>query len=93
MQDLLEAGTDEAGNFHRQDLLKILKRPQFGTEKFVANYLDFIGKRKTAMRELQKAFQNIGNREICFKHSVRAQNYGNRLTLQLVAMGAMLNEQ
>ena len=93
VQDLLEAGTDEAGIFHRQDLLKIFKRPQFGVEKFAAHYLAFIGKRNAATRELQRAFQDIENREIYFKHTVRAQNYDNRLTLQMAAMGAMLNEQ
>lgn len=93
VQDLLEAGTDEAGTFHRQELLKILKRPQFGLEKFVIHYLAFIGKRNAATHELQQAFQNVENREICFKHSIRAQNYNNRLTLQLTAMGAMFNEQ
>lgn len=93
VQDLLEAGTDEAGNFHRQELMKIFKRPQFGTEKFVMHYLEFLGKRNAAARELQLAFQNVENREICFKHTVRAQNYGDKLTLQMTAMGAMLNEQ
>ena len=93
VQDLLEAGTDAAGNFHRQDLLKIFKRPQFGVGNFVAHYLEFIGKRNASTRELQRAFQSIENREICFKHTVRAQNYDNRLTLQMTAMGAMLNEQ
>lgn len=93
VQDLLEVGTDSAGNFHRQELLKIFKRPQFGTEKFVAHYLAFIGKRNAAANELQLAFQHVENREICFKHSVRAQNYCDRLNLQLTAMGAMLNEQ
>lgn len=93
VQDLLEVGTDDAGIFHRQELLKILKRPQFGLEKFVTHYLAFIGKRNSTARELQKAFQYITNREICFKHSIRAQNYDNRLTLQLTSMGAMLNEQ
>lgn len=93
VQDLLEAGTDESGTFHRQELLKILKRPQFGLEKFVTHYLSFIVKRNEAARELQTAFQDIENRDICFKHSVRAQNYGNKLNLQMTAMGAMLNEQ
>ena len=93
VQDLLEAGTDRQGNFHRQELLKIMKRPQFGLEKFVGHYLNFIGKRNAAEFELQNAFQNIDGQEICFKHSVRTQNYGNRMNLQLTAMGAMLNEQ
>lgn len=93
VQDLLEVGTDRQGNFHRQELLKIMKRPQFALEKFVGHYLNFIVKRNAAEFELQNAFQNIDGKEICFKHSVRTQNYGNRLNLQLTAMGAMLNEQ
>lgn len=93
VRDLLEAGTDEAGVFHRQDLLKVFKRPQFGIGKFVANYLEFIGKRNAASQVLQRALQNVDNREICFKHTLRAQNYDNRLSLQMTAMGAMLNEQ
>lgn len=93
VQDLLEVGTDDDGNFHRQELLKIFKRPQFGVEKFVAEYLPFVGQRNRAMRQLQTAFQNIDDHEICFKHSIREQSYINGLTLQLAMMGAMLNEQ
>ncbi len=93
VQDLLEVATDDEGNFHRQELLKIFKRPQFGVEKFAAEYLLFLGKRNRAMRQLQTAFQNIDDHEIYFKHSIREQNYINGLTLQLVTMGAMFNEQ
>ena len=93
IKDVLEAGTDSQGVFHRADLLKILKRPQFGVEKFVENYLEFIKKSRAAEYELQNAFQNVNPQEICFKNLVRAQSYSNRLNLQLVSMGAMLNEQ
>lgn len=93
MQDLLEVGTDDEGNFHRKELLKIFKRPQFGVEKFVEEYLPFIRQRNKSVPQLQTAFQNIDDHEIFFKHSIRQQSYINGLNLQLAAMGAMINEQ
>lgn len=92
VRDLLEAGTDKAGLFHRQELLQILQYPQFGLKKFVTEYLAFIAKRNEADRELMKAFQSVEDREICFKHFVRAQNYGNRLNLQLTTMGVVIGD-
>ena len=93
LQDLLEVGTDSEGNFHRQELLKILKRKQFDAEKFLEHYLEYVGARHRAERELQNAFQNLQNQKNDFKGAVRAQNYISRMNLQLVSMEAMLNEQ
>lgn len=93
VQDLLEVGTDAAGIFHRQELLDILKRPQFGLEKFVTQYFAFVVKRNETLHELRKVFRSVDNRDIFFKNSVRAQNYNDRLNLQLTAMEALLEEQ
>ena len=91
VQDLLEIGTDSNGNFRREELLKILRRSQFGVEKFVDRYLAYVSERRAAEKKLQVAWQEVP--ALHFKHSVRAQNYANRMNLQLIAMEAMVNEQ
>ena len=93
IQDLIEAGTDSEGVFHRQELLKIFKRQKFETADFVEHYLAYVSTRRKAEYELQSALQSMTKKGRNFETAIRALNYMGRMNLQIVAMGAILNEQ
>jgi len=91
VQDAIEVTTDANGNFHREELLRIFKRAQFGVEKFAENYLSFVKKRKAAEKDLQAALQCMEKTFLHMKSAIRMQNYSGVLNLQISTMEAMLN--
>ena len=90
IQDAIEAATDSEGNFHRAELLKIFKRPQFGVEKFAESYIAYVKKRKAAEKDLQRALQVMGKQYLHMKSAVRMENYGDAINLQLTMINAMI---
>lgn len=91
VQDAIEFITDSSGNSHRDELLKIFRRAQFGVEKFAENYLAYVQKRNAAKKDLQLALQDIEKPLLHLKSAVRMQNYNNALNLQVTTMEAILN--
>ena len=93
IQDIVEVATGNDGNFHREELLKILKRPQYGVWDFFEKYFVYVKKRNAAEMELQTVFRALDEPELNFKNFLRLQNYTNKINLQIDSMEGMLNEQ
>ena len=91
-QDVIEVAMGDDGEFHRPQLLKIIKGSQFAGEKFVDAYMDFVAKRKKAEIVLEKTWRLCEKKDIRLPNAMRMQNYNNRLNLQITMMGAMTNE-
>ncbi len=91
IQDAIEVMTDSNGNTHRDELLKIFKRQQFGVEKFSENYLSYVKKIRESTKNLQLALQQVAKPFLHLKSAVRMQNYSDALNLQITIMEAMLN--
>ena len=83
--------TDSNGNTHRDELLKIFKRPNFGVEKFAENYLSYVKKIRESTKNLQLALQYVAKPFLHLKSAVRMQNYSDALNLQITIMEAMIN--
>lgn len=93
VQDIVEVATGNDGNFHRAELLKILKRPQYGVWDFFEKYFAYVKKRNAAELELQTVFRALDEPDLNFKNFLRVQNYTNKINLQIDSMEGMLNEQ
>ena len=91
-QDLLEMALSQDGTIIRGDLVKILKKEQFAGEKFVDAYIDFVRKRRDGEKALSKALKFCEKKELRLAAAVRMQNFNNRLNLQIITIGAMINE-